>query len=304
MVKVTSITPNIDFITIKKMGTNSSFIIKGYDKRIIIESGYPSELKLLLNGLNKIGLTPQDIDYFATTHIHLDHCGAGGQLVKLNPKIKVLVHEKGAKHLVNPEKLNKSALKAYGADIFPFFGELVPVPETQLIPLHEGDEIDLGNEIIKVYYTPGHAQHHVCYFIKNERILFTGDLLGKLTPNILKKQDYPIIVTPPPEYDKPLILESIERMRKLDPKLLLYTHMGPAPTNLIDRIFEKLPEEHELFVNEIKELLKSNDELSGDQIIEGLKPKIPGIEMFPDNHRSYRMVCNGIKRYLLKNNLI
>ncbi len=304
MVYVTKITPNIDFIKIKTMGTNSSYVVRGSKKIMIIESGFPSELNVLLNGLNKLGLKTKDIDYFATTHIHLDHCGAAGQLAKLNPEIKIIVHEKGAKHLIDPEKLNESALKAYGADIFPFFGDLVPVPSNQVIAVNEGDKIDLGEIIIKIYYTPGHAKHHICYFIENEKILFTGDLLGKIHSQILKKQDYPIIVTPPPDYDQSLILQSIEKMRKLQPNLLLFTHMGAAPTRLNDKIFEKLPQEHTLFVNEIKALLRENKELNGDQIIEGLKTRIPEIERFPDNHRSYRMACNGIKRYLLKNNLI
>ena len=304
MVKVKNITPGIDFIQIKKMGTNSSYVIRGAEKTLIIESGFASELKILLNGLKKLDLTPRDIDFFATTHVHLDHCGAAGQLVELNPKIKVFVHEKGAKHLINPEKLNRSALKAYGPDVYPLAGELVPVPSSQVLPLTDGDMINLGDKIIKAFYTPGHAQHHVCYFIEKEKILFPGDLLGKINAKILKKQDYPIIVTPPPDYDLELILESINRMKDFQPELLLYTHMGPVPQDLHDRIFEELPREHESFVREIKELLKTDDKMTGDQIVEGLRGKIVGIERFPDNHRSYRMSCNGIKRYLLKNNLI
>ncbi|NHI93083.1 MAG: MBL fold metallo-hydrolase [Candidatus Lokiarchaeota archaeon] len=305
MVQVENIRPGLDIIKIKNLGTNSAYVIRGSKKKIVVESGFPSELKSLKNGFNKLGLDPKDIDYFATTHVHLDHCGAAGQLADMNSELKVFAHEKGVEHLINPERLNESAERAYGTRAFPMIGKLLPVPEHQIIPLKEGDEIDLGNISLKTFYTPGHAKHHVCFFIEKDGILFTGDLLGKIHAQILAKQDYPIIVTPPPDYDQPTILKSITRMEELDPKLLLFTHMGPAPPKLNQNIFNKVREQHVLFVNEIRNILKEfGTELDGKQIIEKLQERILMVKRFPENFNSFRMGCNGIKRYLIKNGLL
>ena len=305
MVKVETIQPGLDIIKIRKLGANSAYVLRGSKKILMVESGFPSELKTLKNGLTKLGLDPKDLDYFATTHVHLDHCGAAGQLADMNPELKIFAHEKGAKHLINPKKLNESAERAYGSNVFPLIGKLLPVPANQIIPLHDGDVIDLGNIKLKTYYTPGHANHHVCYFIEDKSILFTGDLLGKINPEILAKQGYPIIVTPPPDYDKAMILKSISRMEELNPKLFFFTHFGPLPSKYNKGIFDKIREQHELMVKEITAILKEfGIKMDGKEIVEKLQERVLMVKRFPENFNSFRMGCNGIKRYLIKNGFV
>ena len=237
--------------------------------------------------------------------MHLDHCGAAGQLADMNPDLKIYAHEKGVKHLVDPSRLNESAERAYGSNVFPMIGKLLPVPEYQMISLQDQDVIDLGNIKLKAYYTPGHAKHHVCYFIEDKSILFTGDLLGKISPEILTKQGCPIIVTPPPDYDKLAILQSISRMENLNPKLFLFTHCGPLPPKYNKNIFENVKKQHELMVKEIKAILKEfGTDLDGKQILEKLQERVLMVKRFPENFNSFRMGCNGIKRYLIKNGLV
>lgn len=305
MVKVENVQPGIDFIRMERSNIISPYIIEGSDKRLMIESSFSAELKILLNGLKKLGLAIEDIDYFATTHVHLDHCGAVGHLCELNPDLMVYVHELGAKHLISPDKLNASAERAYGSDVFPMFGKIFPVPANQLITVKEGDEIDIGDKKIIVYYTPGHAKHHVCYFMEGEKILFTGELLGKISSHILSKQDYPLVEAAAPEYDPVALFKSIDKMRELKPKLLLFSHMGPAPQELNDTIFQKYKRENELFLKEIKAILQVNKELNGMEILERLKDKIPCVERFYRyNYSGFRWSCNAFKHYIIKNELI
>lgn len=304
MVKVNSIQSGINQIKIEKSNVNSVYIVEGSDKRLMIECSFSKELKPLLNGLKKLGLTMEDIDYFATTHVHLDHCGAVGHLCQLNSNLKVFVHELGAHHLISPDKLNASAERAYGADVFPMFGGILPVPKSQLTAVKNGDQIDIGDKKIKVYYTPGHAKHHVCYFIEGEKVLFTGELLGKITPKILELQDYPLIEAAAPEYDPTALFKSIDRMRELQPKLLLFTHSGPVPQELNETIFEKYKQENKLFLKEITAILSVNKELNGMEILEKLKDKIPSVERFYRyNFSGFRWSCNAFKHFIIKNKL-
>jgi len=305
MVKVNHIQSGINQIKIEKSNINSVYIVEGSDKRLMVECSFSKELKPLLNGLKKLELTIEDIDYFATTHVHLDHCGAVGHLCELNSKLMVFVHELGSQHLLSPDKLNASAERAYGADVFPMFGKLHPVPKNQLTAVKEGDEIDIGDKNIKVYYTPGHAKHHVCYFINQDKVLFTGELLGKLTPRILLKQDYPLIEAAAPEYDPPSLFTSIDKMSKLKPNLILFTHSGPVPPELNETIFEKYKKENELFLKEITSILQINKDFNGIEILEQLKDKIPSVErFFRYNYSGFRWSCNAFKHFILKNELI
>ena len=305
MVKVERVHSGIDQIKIEKSNINSVYIVHGSEKRLMIESSFSAELKPLLNGLKKLGLTIEDIDYFATTHVHLDHCGAVGHLCQLNSNLRVFVNELGAHHLTSPDKLNASAERAYGADVFPMFGKLLPVPSNQLTAVKEGDVINIGDKNLKVYYTPGHAKHHVCYFIEKEKVLFTGELLGKISSHILSKQDYPLVEAAAPEYDPPSLFNSIERMRELKPNLLLFTHSGPLPPELNETIFEKYIQENKLFLKEIKAILQVNKNLNGIEILEKIKDKIPSIERFYRyNYSAFRWGCNAMKYYIIKNNLI
>src|SRR3954452_22988450 len=105
------------------------------------------------------------------THIHLDHSGATGVLVRRFPDLKVYVHERGAPHLVDPAKLVKSAAQLYGDDMERLWGEVAPVPERNITTLSGGEIV----EGLRVEYTPGHASHHVCYFDEQSGDAYTGD---------------------------------------------------------------------------------------------------------------------------------
>jgi glyoxylase-like metal-dependent hydrolase (beta-lactamase superfamily II) len=152
------------------------------------------------------------------THIHLDHAGATGVLVRRFPHLKVYVHERGAKHLIDPSRLLKSAAQLYGDDMDRLWGEVVPVPEENVTAL-TGDEIVEG---LLVAYTPGHASHHVSYFDPESGEAFTGDVAGVRTP----PSQFVLAPTPPPDIDVPKWFESIDVVAGWKPGALCLTHAG------------------------------------------------------------------------------
>jgi glyoxylase-like metal-dependent hydrolase (beta-lactamase superfamily II) len=150
------------------------------------------------------------------THIHLDHAGASGNLVRRWPDLPVYVQERGARHLADPAKLLASAERLYGDQMERLWGEVAPVPEANLRPLSGGEEV-LG---FKVAYTPGHASHHVSYFHPPSGRAFVGDMAAVRIP----PSDFVMPPTPPPDIDLELWEDSIDRILDWDPGSLGLTH--------------------------------------------------------------------------------
>lgn len=152
------------------------------------------------------------------THIHLDHAGATGSLVRRWPDLEVYVHERGAPHLIDPQRLIESARRLYGEDMDRLWGEMLPVPATQLTILRGGESLLDG--AFEVAYTPGHASHHVSYL--HDGTAFVGDVAGvRITAETLT-----IPPTPPPDIDVEAWHESIELISGWAPERLAMTHFG------------------------------------------------------------------------------
>jgi len=157
------------------------------------------------------------------THIHLDHSGGAGALVRRFPGLPVYVHQRGAPHLADPSKLLASAGRLYG-DMDRLWGDVVPVPEANLRVLKGGEEV----EGLSVAYTPGHAGHHVAYLDPTSGDAFVGDVGG-----VRITEGYVVPPTPPPEFDLEKWNESLDRIESWEPARLCLTHFGavddPAP---------------------------------------------------------------------------
>lgn len=182
---------------------------------VLIDPGPTSCLPVLLEALGE--RRPRAL---LLTHIHLDHAGASGSLVRRWPDLDVYVHTLGAPHLADPRKLLQSARRLYGDDMDRLWGETLPVPEANLRILEGGEEIMGG--AFKVAYTPGHASHHVSYL--HDGTAFVGDVGGvRITPCSLT-----VPPTPPPDVDVEAWQESIELIRSWRPRRLAFTHFGSA----------------------------------------------------------------------------
>jgi glyoxylase-like metal-dependent hydrolase (beta-lactamase superfamily II) len=179
---------------------------------VIIDPGPASCLEQLLPAIERH--PPRAL---ALTHIHLDHAGASGSLVRRFPDLEVWVHQRGAPHLIDPGRLLDSARRLYGADMDRLWGEVLPVPEAQIRVLQGGET--LGS--FQVAYTPGHASHHVSYLHEPTRRAFTGDVTG-----VRIGEGSVLAPTPPPDIDLRAWRASLEAIEAWSPRSLALTHFG------------------------------------------------------------------------------
>jgi glyoxylase-like metal-dependent hydrolase (beta-lactamase superfamily II) len=190
--------------------------------RAIVDPGPGSTLETLRQRLGARGLSVRDLDVILLTHIHLDHAGATGALVRENPRLAVYVHTKGAPHIIDPSKLLASAARLWPNDLQILFGETLPVPMGNLRILEGGETLTLGARKLEVVYTPGHASHHVSYFDNEEGVAWVGD-----TACIrIEGSTYVMPATPPPDIDLGIWDSSFAAILARKPSRLFLTHFG------------------------------------------------------------------------------
>ena len=227
---------DLNFYGVK--GVIASVILHGPGGAAIIDPGPSSTLPALRAGLDRAGIALADVRAILLTHIHLDHAGATGTLVRENPALRVYVHEKGAPHLVDPAKLIASATRLWGDEMDRLWGEMRPVPAETLVILRGGERLAAGGRDLDVAYTPGHASHHVSYFSADTGIAFVGDTAGVR----LQEGRFIMPPTPPPDIDLEAWRDSFARISAWRPETLFITHFGPyAPvaahlTEMADRL--------------------------------------------------------------------
>ena len=203
-------------------GVIASVILHGPGGAAIIDPGPSSTLPALRTGLNRAGIALADVRSILLTHIHLDHAGATGTLVRENPAIRVYVHEKGAPHMVDPSKLIASATRLWGGEMDSLWGEMRPVPAENLVILKGGERLSAGGRELDVAYTPGHASHHVSFFNADAGIAFVGDTAGVR----LQAGRFIMPPTPPPDIDLEAWRDSVARISAWRPDTLFITHFG------------------------------------------------------------------------------
>lgn len=190
----------------------------------LIETGPTSTLPALLGAVRTAGVDPAALTDILVTHIHLDHSGAAGVVLRdYAPNARVLAHPAGLPHLVEPDRLVRSATRLYGERMDALWGEVAPVPESQVAALDDGARLLLAGHEIEVIYTPGHASHHLAVRHRSSGAIFAGDVAGVRVPGAH-------VVNPPtvpPEFDPVAWEHSIDRLLALDPTLLLLGHFGP-----------------------------------------------------------------------------
>ena len=189
----------------------------------IVDPGPASCLRVLRETLERHGMAIADVRTILLTHIHLDHAGATGTLVRENSSIEVYVHEQGAAHMADPTRLLDSAKQLWLDDMERLWGEVLPVPSSNLHSLAGGERLAIGERELEVAYTPGHARHHVSYFDRASGIVFAGDAAGIR----IGSASYVFPPTPPPDIDLEAWRDTAEWLGRWAPDTLFLTHFGP-----------------------------------------------------------------------------
>ena len=212
----------IDVETAGYPGLFAGYVLRGF-KTAIIDPGPSLSVSNLLFGLRALGIQPESVAYVALSHVHIDHSGCTGALLKSLPNAKVIVHPRGASHLVNPDRLWLSSQKMLGP-IAEVFGKPELVPEETIIPATDGMEFEVGGGVrLEVVETLGHAAHHLSFYESSLGVLFPGDAAG------IYFEDFDVVVpTSPPPFYPDAALNSLQRLVGFNPKVLCYTHFGKA----------------------------------------------------------------------------
>jgi glyoxylase-like metal-dependent hydrolase (beta-lactamase superfamily II) len=225
---VTVLAPGLSWVDVHFLGRPNAIataVVSGAGTLALIDPGPSTCLDALELGLQQQGLRLGDVTHLLLTHIHLDHAGATGTIVRRHPHIQVLVHERGAAHMADPKKLIESATRLYGDQMDRLWGEFAAVPEQNLTILRGGERIDAGGRTFEVAYTPGHASHHVSYFDAASGVAFVGDTAG-----VCIRGGYVVPPTPPPDIDVELWKDSVARIEAWSPQALFLTHFAVAPS--------------------------------------------------------------------------
>jgi len=217
---------------------------------VVIDPGPAALVPQIQEAMKKLGM--KNLAYIIPTHIHVDHAGGAGKLAQLYPGAKVLVHPAGLKHAVDPSKLIESTRKVFGEDFEIGFGPILPVPESQIKSVEDGEIITVGNRDLQIIYAPGHAPHHIAIFDRSVKGIFCGEALG--LPGGKDKQ-IPLPAVAPPSFDQETYIQTMEKLRKLNARVLFYSHGGVVGYD-VDRLITQAEE---------------NTRILGDIILKALK---------------------------------
>lgn len=225
MVDIKEVAQNIYLIdnqlyAIPKWG--SVYLIKE-EKKALVDTGPTTSASAVLEGIKKAGVSPEEINYLIVTHIHLDHAGGAGVLLKDMPQAQVVVHHRGAKHLVNPKILVNSVREAQGEEVMRLLGEVMPIETEQVKPVSGNDVLKLGEkQVLRFIDAPGHASHELCIYESRNNGLFSGDAVGVS----VAENEVLLPVTPPPSFDLESYLNTLERLMTLSATRLYFAHFG------------------------------------------------------------------------------
>lgn len=263
---------------------NSPYIVDA-QMPAIVDTGPEAGAPSLLEGLDAIGRSPDEIEYILPTHAHLDHAGGAGHLAECCENATVICHEKGVEYLTDERKLDTLAESVERAIGFQSpYGEPQVIDPSQSLAVVGGEQIDLGDRTLEIIDAPGHAPHQYCVYEQRNEVLFSGDANGMQFPDVGHRP-----TTPPPNFDLEAALETIERLQTFEPETILYPHFGPGEIGAGRR---ELEEYHELLPAYVDRVSALRQECGEDV-------SVIASEMTPEwGHWSLETDVAGILRYL------
>ena len=204
------------------------YLLRQNSKVAIIETGTNYSLPVVEKALMKSGLTLLDVSYVVPTHVHLDHAGGAGELMRQCVNARLVVHPRGARHLIDPSKLVAGAMAVYGEEKFKeYYGEIIPIDANRVTEADDNFILDFDGRELRFIDTPGHVRHHFCIWDKVTKSMFTGDTFG-ISYRDLDYQDevYILPSTSPVQFDPEALIKSINRIMDFKPERVCLTHFS------------------------------------------------------------------------------
>jgi glyoxylase-like metal-dependent hydrolase (beta-lactamase superfamily II) len=204
-------------------GYGSVYLLDG-ERPALVDSGIGADRERVFALLDAAGVGRDELAVIALTHVHLDHAGGAGFVAAECPNAEVVVHERGAPHVVDPSRLVEGTRRVVGEQ-WRYYADPEPVPGERVRSVTGGDRIDLGEHALVVHEAFGHAPHQVVFEDPENDAVFTGDSAGLYVPAL----DAVVPTSPPPQFDYPQALADLHTLARIEPSTLLYAHFGPAP---------------------------------------------------------------------------
>lgn len=218
----------IETYYLNRTGFAACFLMEDKGEVAIIETNTNHAVPFILGTLDQLGFGKEQVKYVILTHIHLDHAGGTGELMRHLPKAELILHPRAKKHMIDPEKLIKSVKEVYGeAKYKELYGEIVPVPKERVQIANDGDQFRLGSRDLQVFDLRGHAKHHLVVLDKNTNALFSGDNFGIGYPRLdFGKSRVVFPSTSPTQFEPGKAVETYQKIVDLEPSRILLTHYG------------------------------------------------------------------------------
>jgi len=286
----------LDTYAFGSAGVVGAYLIKG-PKPALVDCGYASSYKNVLAGLAEVGVMPTDVKYVVPTHVHLDHAGAAGRLLKEMPNAQVIAHERSVKHLVDPTRLLESVTQVFGEALASLYGAPEPIPAERITAVGEEMSLDLGGGLTAtIIHTPGHAPHQISMILDGTGTMLTADAVGVVYPWL--KVMLP--TTPPPSFNPTEMIASLRTLRQTTPVELLVPHFGVQEDT--EWYFDNTEERMTDWVEKVRKMSKKGMTL--DAISEVLEKEVT-LEAGLQDLEIYAKVLiktsvMGIMRYLEK----
>lgn len=216
------------------------YVLEADDEVAIIETGVNASVSRILSVLKMRGWNRSQVRYVIATHVHLDHAGGAGQLMQQLPNATFVVHPRGARHMIDPARLEASARGVYGDEIFDeLYGKLIPIDAARVREMQDLEQLTLGTRKLIFMDTPGHARHHFCVFDELTRGWFSGDTFGLSYRELdTEKGVFIFPTTTPTEFDPPALKQSVQKLTDLQPAWMYLTHFGRVAD--VDRLAPQL----------------------------------------------------------------
>ena len=209
-------------------GHAAAHVIEDGGRAAFVDVGTNSSVPFLLDALEQLGIARAAVDYLLLTHVHLDHAGGAGTLMRELPNARALLHPRGAPHMIDPTRLVAGAKAVYGPEAFRrMYGELLPIPAERVRAVKDGERVQLGARTLELLHTPGHAQHHYVVVDSAHASIFTGDTFG-ISYRALDTKNGAFITpsTVPTQFDPEQHLASIDRMLAYRPESMYLMHFS------------------------------------------------------------------------------